>query len=360
MTTLYQEKTRCSLCGSENEYDVIGSTNAFGSADLDTRPPEMKRSTIFAWVQRCPECGYCASNVSKSRPGLQAMLKRKEYKRQLIDPEYPELANSFLCKAIVDQEAGDYAAATWALIHSAWVCDDSDRSAQAKVCRTKAAKMLLIAEKHGQKMAGQEGGSTALLADLLRRAGQSKEARKLIAERRGGITEDIIAQVLDFETTLLDKNDVSCHTIAEAEALGCDVLIVEDEPSFVELIREMIRRRFPNLKVQSAKDGLEGFEKARASKPRIVWTGLRMPRMDGLQMIELIRQDPALQNTRIILCTADFTRNVKKRALDLRVEKLFPKPFKIEEALSAIADCLLERHENRPRKVGSGSQKVPR
>ena len=120
----------------------------------------------------------------------------------------------------------------------------------------------------------------------------------------------------------------------------CDVLVVEDEPAFVDLIGKMIRSRFPNLRVQSAKDGIEGLEKAKAFKPRIVWTGVKMPRMDGLQMIELIRQDPALQNTRIILCTGYYTENVKKLALEVGVDKLFPKPFKVEEALSAVADCL--------------------
>jgi CheY-like chemotaxis protein len=120
----------------------------------------------------------------------------------------------------------------------------------------------------------------------------------------------------------------------------CDVLVVEDEPAFVDLIERMIRSRFPNLSVQSSKDGIEGLEKAKAFKPRIVWTGVRMPRMDGLQMIELIRQDPALQDTRIIVCTGYYTEDVKKRALELGVDKLFPKPFKVEEALSAIADCL--------------------
>ena len=120
----------------------------------------------------------------------------------------------------------------------------------------------------------------------------------------------------------------------------CDVLVVEDEPVLVDFIEGMIRWRFPNLSVQSAKDGLEGLEKAKVFKPHIVWTGVKMPRMDGLEMIELIRQDPTLQNIRIIVCTGYYTEDVKKRAFELRVDKLFPKPFKVEEALSAVADCL--------------------
>lgn len=54
MTTLYEAKAQCAVCGTESEYTGIGSTNSFGSPDLDTRPLKMKRSTIVDWIQRCP------------------------------------------------------------------------------------------------------------------------------------------------------------------------------------------------------------------------------------------------------------------------------------------------------------------
>ena len=58
MTTVYHQNITCAICGTEFEYTGIASTNAFGPTDLDTQPPEMERSTIDAWVQRCPQCGY--------------------------------------------------------------------------------------------------------------------------------------------------------------------------------------------------------------------------------------------------------------------------------------------------------------
>ena len=123
----------------------------------------------------------------------------------------------------------------------------------------------------------------------------------------------------------------------------CDILIIEDEPSFVDLIGKMIRSRFPNLRIQCAKDGFEGLKKVKAFKPRIVWTGVKMSGMDGLEMIELIRQDPDLKNTKIIVCTGCHTmKDVKARVLELGVDRFFPKPFDIEEALSAIAACLFQ------------------
>ena len=216
MTTLLEEKTVCKVCGAEVEYTAIGSTNAFGSRDLDTRPPEMERSTIFAWIQRCPECGYCESDVSKCHRRSKEIIKKEEYEKQLNDPAFPELANSFLCQAIINRESKDYAAATWALIQAAWVCDDTERSGQAMACRQKAAEMLLFAEERGQRVADEDGSSTAILVDLLRRSGQMDHARKAIADRRSSVTEDLITQILDFQSTLIENGDTSCHTIGEA------------------------------------------------------------------------------------------------------------------------------------------------
>ncbi len=45
MTTVFPQTVKCSVCGAENEIMVVGSTNAFGPTDLDTRPPEM--NTVF-------------------------------------------------------------------------------------------------------------------------------------------------------------------------------------------------------------------------------------------------------------------------------------------------------------------------
>lgn len=216
MTKLYKEEARCSVCGAQNAFTGIGSTNAVGSPDLDTRPPEMERSTIFAWVQRCPNCGYCASDVSVTRSGAQKVMNSKEYRDQLNDPTYPELANSFLCKAIVDCESKDFAAAAWAFIHAAWVCDDSHHPDHAIACRMNATNMFKIAEDHGQQVTDQNDASTAILVDLLRRSGQIEQAKTVIVERRQQIAEDVIVSILDFQNALIEKNDLYRHTIAEA------------------------------------------------------------------------------------------------------------------------------------------------
>lgn len=220
MTTIYLEKKKCSICGTEHQFRAIGSTNAFGSPDLDTRPPEMKRSTIFAWVQRCPECGYCALDISEDPHQASSVVRSKAYREQLSNPALPELANSFLCESIIEETSGDYASAAWSIINAAWICDDEKNTESAKKCRNKAVNMILKTLEKGQQFAAQQGADTAILIDLLRRTGRFSAAKQLIATKRDEIQEEIILKVLAFQEKLIARCDEASHTVDEALESG--------------------------------------------------------------------------------------------------------------------------------------------
>ena len=125
----------------------------------------------------------------------------------------------------------------------------------------------------------------------------------------------------------------------------CDLLIVDDEESFRWLISEEIQKRFPNARLRVAKDGVEGYESALKFRPRIVWTCIKMPRMDGLTMIKLIRKNPGLQNTKILVFTGFGSEEVRNLALELGADMFLSKGGNetFEEALSAIAEW--RKHE---------------
>lgn len=216
MTTLYEQAVKCAACGSENVFTVVGSTNAFGSPDLDTRPPEMQRSTMFAWVQRCPTCGYCASDISSADPEAKALTRSETYLGQLNNGKHPDLANSFLCKAMIDREVKRFSQATWAVINAAWVCDDNDCPEGANACRRMAADLLVQAEDAGQRVGEPAGGGKAILVDLLRRSGQMDRALGAIKSARASISDEVILGILAYQEKLVEKQDATCHTINEA------------------------------------------------------------------------------------------------------------------------------------------------
>jgi hypothetical protein len=223
MTTLYQKSVTCANCQHAQMVTGIASTNSFGSPDLDTRPPEMKRSTINTWVQSCESCGYCAESLEIENKKAPTILNSRQYQEQLREPDTPQLANHFLCKAIIDQKSGDFAAATWSLLHAAWVCDDLGNEHQAKQCRQDAAKMLLRAEKKKQILMNHTNEETLLLVDLLRRSCQFEQAKQVIASRRKAMIEDhFLLQILDYQHQLVEAADSAAYTIEDAIEIARD------------------------------------------------------------------------------------------------------------------------------------------
>lgn len=200
----------------ENNYYTILSSTAFGLPDLDLRPSRPARSSLFAWIDCCPVCGYCAGDITKAPDNAKYIVTSEIYKKQLADPSFSKLTNSFLCKAIIDESAGNYSAAAWAAIHAAWVCDDEEKVEGAKMCRNKAVDMVLHAIKNGQKLADQHGAEFGILVDLLRRASRFFEARQLIEEKRSEVKDKVILKVLDFQEKLIAVGDDKCHTVEEA------------------------------------------------------------------------------------------------------------------------------------------------
>lgn len=105
MTTFFEEFVTCALCGQQSQVFLLTSTNTlYGASDLDLRPPEMKRSTMFAWVQRCSWCGYCAPNIADGAPSMKEIVESDAYRQLLADPALPELARSFMCSSMIFEE----------------------------------------------------------------------------------------------------------------------------------------------------------------------------------------------------------------------------------------------------------------
>jgi len=79
----------------------------------------------------------------------------------------------------------------------------------------KAVGLLKKGTEKGEHFAKQYEADIAIMADLLRRAGQLGEASDLIEKNQDRITEDIIKKMLIFQKKLISQSDTECHTISE-------------------------------------------------------------------------------------------------------------------------------------------------
>lgn len=212
MTTYFESSATCGHCGKPSKHHVLGSTNSFGSPDLDLRPPEMQRSTMGAWLQECPHCRLVAPELAEPL-GKPARIASPEYLALLEDASRPPLARRFLafgllCDGVHPKDAG------YARLHAAWICDDAGRTDQAVDCRRQAAACWEPLRPFRPGEAGLTDG--LVLLDILRRCGASPAAAALADElATRPDASGVPLQVLEFQRRLLAAGDRAAHTIAE-------------------------------------------------------------------------------------------------------------------------------------------------
>lgn len=81
------------------------------------------------------------------------------------------------------------------------------------------------------------------------------------------------------------------------------VLIVDDEPLIRMGLRALVENE-PDLRVVGeAGDGGEALEKCRRLRPEVVILDVRMPRVDGLEVLRSLRSTPGMQDTRVVILT---------------------------------------------------------
>jgi DNA-binding response OmpR family regulator len=79
------------------------------------------------------------------------------------------------------------------------------------------------------------------------------------------------------------------------------LLMVEDD----SFLREMYKTKLQSesFDVQVARDGVEGLEKIKELKPDMVLLDIMMPRMDGFEVLQTVKDDPELKDIPVILLT---------------------------------------------------------
>jgi len=118
------------------------------------------------------------------------------------------------------------------------------------------------------------------------------------------------------------------------------ILVVDDDQNMVLLGSHIVSSL--GMIPLVAFDGDEALDKVRRFHPDLVLLDINMPRMNGFQVIEALKEDPATRLVPIIVFSARTEPDDKVRALKAGADDYVTKPFSIPE-LSARIDRLLKR-----------------
>lgn len=119
------------------------------------------------------------------------------------------------------------------------------------------------------------------------------------------------------------------------------VLIVEDEaPIREELMDWML---FEGFDVMGAADGRSALAKIKDTPPDLIVSDIRMPEMDGFELLLEIRSDPQLAQIPFIFLTASAERASVRKGMDTGADDYLTKPFTHAEVMQAIHSRLQKK-----------------
>ena len=117
------------------------------------------------------------------------------------------------------------------------------------------------------------------------------------------------------------------------------VLLCDDEIQIIRAAEFKIKRA--GYDVSIAGDGLEAWEMIQEQKPDIVVTDCQMPRLDGLGLVKLIRENPETADLPVLMLSAKGFELDRQYLYDvLRIKELIAKPFSPRELLKSIEQLL--------------------
>jgi CheY-like chemotaxis protein len=123
------------------------------------------------------------------------------------------------------------------------------------------------------------------------------------------------------------------------------ILLVEDDPKDVELTLEALAEYKLANNVIVVKDGVEAMEYLRCEgkykrrnpcNPAVILLDIKMPRMDGIETLRVIRGDGKLKTLPVVMLTSSREEPDLKRSYELGVNAYVVKPVEFKDFMEAV------------------------
>ncbi len=133
------------------------------------------------------------------------------------------------------------------------------------------------------------------------------------------------------------------------------VLVIDDNPTIVELIKYAVKLQ-GSYEVIVAYDGEQGLERVIKERPDCVIIDVKMPKMDGYQLVRCLRGDPQTANIPLIILSAMTREEDQVTGLLSGADEYLTKPFKPAALNAAMTRVLHLTPDERQRRTDAWTQ----
>ncbi len=119
------------------------------------------------------------------------------------------------------------------------------------------------------------------------------------------------------------------------------ILIIDDEPNIVLSLEFLMKREGYDVAV--AGDGEVALRAMAERRPDLVILDVMMPKLNGFEVCQRIRAEPAFRGVRVLMLTAKGRETEMKKGLELGADAYVTKPFSTKELVAEIRRLLEPR-----------------
>jgi DNA-binding response OmpR family regulator len=118
---------------------------------------------------------------------------------------------------------------------------------------------------------------------------------------------------------------------------------VDDDPDLVEAVSMKLESE--NFRIAKAYDGIQAWEKIKEEKPALVILDVMMPKKNGYQVCEEIKQDPQYKDITVVLLTAvgsavTTTNYTHRGGRTTLADEYIPKPIDLDKLMEIVKDYM--------------------
>ncbi|HEY2384635.1 MAG TPA: response regulator [Terriglobia bacterium] len=119
-----------------------------------------------------------------------------------------------------------------------------------------------------------------------------------------------------------------------------DILLVEDNPNDAELTLRALRKSDIGARLAIARDGAEALEYLLSSrpKPRVVFLDLKLPKIDGIEVLRRVRADERAHSIPVVVLTSSQEERDINECYKLGVNSYVVKPVEFDKFYKAVGD----------------------
>jgi CheY-like chemotaxis protein len=119
------------------------------------------------------------------------------------------------------------------------------------------------------------------------------------------------------------------------------ILVVDDDPDLVEAIGMKLESK--NYRVAKAYDGIEAWDKIQEERPDLIILDVMMPRKNGYELCDELKNNPKYQDITVVLLTAvgsavTSTRYTHQEGMTTLADDYIPKPIDLDKLISMVDD----------------------